>query len=463
MITIGLGTQTLNDQILGHTLNHLEGKTQVEVMDELRKADTLARNTELANIHMETAAALLATKKQSNLVKHQKTGKYHCNHHGHNRTHDSKDCLVLKGKAKAKETAQIADDEPGPNVTERAAMAGVSHIASPPRTRPPSSKADYMWNADSGATSHMTPHREWIRDMIPCRIPVHLANNHIVWATGRGNVMFTPTINGRPAETVMLERVLYVPSLQNNLFAILSAVRRSKLRVVIEDDKLVFSTRDTNPTVIFTGTVHGNVAMLNGITLNNSEQALITRVSKDLLHQRLGHIGKDRLERMIRQDLVDGIKVISSTKVKDVCEHCITGKQHRDPFPKLSDHRSNEKLELIHSDLHGPLPRTPHGYEYWITFTDDYSRFKEVYPLKNKDEAFGAFKKYVEKVEGQFGSKVKGLRDDKGGEYIGKEFGKWCDDRGIIRQHTVKATPQQNSVSERLNRTLAEGIVAMLN
>ena len=42
-------------------------------------------------------------------------------------------------------------------------------------------------------------------------------------------------------------------------------------------------------------------------------------------------------------------------------------------------------------------------------------------------------------------------------------FNNWCDTNGIIRQHTVKATPQQNGVSEWLNRTLAEGVIAMLN
>ena len=46
---------------------------------------------------------------------------------------------------------------------------------------------------------------------------------------------------------------------------------------------------------------------------------------------------------------------------------------------------------------------------------------------------------------------------------MSNEFAKWCKDRGITRQHTTKATPSQNGVAERLNRTLAEGVIAMLN
>ena len=60
--------------------------------------------------------------------------------------------------------------------------------------------------------------------MKPCKIPVRLANNDIIWATGRGSVVFSPLIDGKPAESVEFSRVLYVPDLENNLFSVLSAV-----------------------------------------------------------------------------------------------------------------------------------------------------------------------------------------------------------------------------------------------
>ena len=57
----------------------------------------------------------------------------------------------------------------------------------------------------------------------------------------------------------------------------------------------------------------------------------------------------------------------------------------------------------------------------------------------------------------------KEFQDDKGGEYISKEWDDWMKEHGIKRRHTVKGTPQQNGVLERLNRTLAEGVIAMIN
>ena len=86
-----------------------------------------------------------------------------------------------------------------------------------------------------------------------------------------------------------------------------------------------------------------------------------------------------------------------------------------------------------------------------------------MYLLKRKSEVFSHFKEFVAEAERKLGRKVKELRDDKGGEYISTPFIQYCRDKGISRQHTVKATPQQNPVAEHLNRTLVEGVTAMLN
>jgi hypothetical protein len=105
---------------------------------------------------------------------------------------------------------------------------------------------------------------------------------------------------------------------------------------------------------------------------------------------------------------------------------------------------------------------THQGYRYWVTFIDDFSRFKAVYLLKRKSETFGAFKQFKAWAENVTGAKLGTLRDDKGGEYISGEFEAFCIDHGIQRQHTVRNRPQQNGVAERSNRTMEEGVVSML-
>ncbi|CAL9009573.1 unnamed protein product [Prunus brigantina] len=66
-------------------------------------------------------------------------------------------------------------------------------------------------------------------------------------------------------------------------------------------------------------------------------------------------------------------------------------------------------------------------------------------------------------TELQSGYKIKGLRSDRGGEFLSGEFNKFCDEFGIQRQLTVAYTPQQNGVSERKNRTVVEMAKSMLH
>ena len=46
------------------------------------------------------------------------------------------------------------------------------------------------WNADTGATSHMTPHRHWLHNYVPKRVPIKLADNKTVYSAGEGIVYF---------------------------------------------------------------------------------------------------------------------------------------------------------------------------------------------------------------------------------------------------------------------------------
>ena len=117
---------------------------------------------------------------------------------------------------------------------------------------------------------------------------------------------------------------------------------------------------------------------------------------------------------------------------------------HADPFPPSSS-RASKPLQLVHSDVHGPVKVSTHqGYRYWVTFIDDFSCFKAVYLLKQKSETFAALKQFKAWAENVTGAKLGTLRDDKGGEYISREFEVFCIEYGIQRQHTVRNCPQQN-------------------
>jgi hypothetical protein len=92
----------------------------------------------------------------------------------------------------------------------------------------------------------------------------------------------------------------------------------------------------------------------------------------DLWHRCFGHISSNHLKSLVEHQMVSNCLLPSVPKSIPVCPACMDGKQTQDPFPLTASCRS-VPLELVHSDLHGPLPATANGYKYWISFTDDAS------------------------------------------------------------------------------------------
>jgi transposase InsO family protein len=126
--------------------------------------------------------------------------------------------------------------------------------------------------------------------------------------------------------------------------------------------------------------------------------------------------------------------------------------------------RATQLLELVHTDVCGPMATQARGgYSYFITFTDDLSRFGYVYLMKYKSEAFDKFKEYRAEVEKQTGKSIKTLRSDRGGEYLSREFLDYLKECGIVSEWTPPGTPQHNGVAERRNRTLLDMMRSMLS
>src|SRR3954462_7073336 len=87
---------------------------------------------------------------------------------------------------------------------------------------------------------------------------------------------------------------------------------------------------------------------------------------------------------------------------------------------------------------------TRNGLRYFVTFTDDLSRYGYIYLMKHKSETFERFKEFHSEVENQLGKKIKHLRSDRGGEYLSHEFGNHLMSCGIVPQLTLASTPQSN-------------------
>ncbi|CAI7794019.1 unnamed protein product [Closterium sp. NIES-53] len=89
---------------------------------------------------------------------------------------------------------------------------------------------------------------------------------------------------------------------------------------------------------------------------------------------------------------------------------------------------------------------------------DDYTRLTWYFPpAKKSDAARVIIEEWLPMVERESGKRVKAIRSDRSGEFLGAEFRRWLKRHGIKQQLTTAYTPQSNGVAERANRTIIEG------
>ena len=240
--------------------------------------------------------------------------------HTEDQCHD-KEKSSTEGANKAEEKAAA--------VTE---FAGKASAVSDEEANSTSSNVHY-WNTDTGATSHMTPHRKWIRNYTTYRVPIRLADNRVVYSEGVGTVVFRPIINGHTSRDIEFSRVLHVPALCNNL-AVLYLTWFKGFTVHISSHSMEFTHNDT---ILFTATVNSEgIGYLNGSIIDNFERVqLASTLPLDLTlwHRWLGHLNYDDIKKMLRQNLVTGLTLDSSEKPDPICEPCLAGKMHANPFP----------------------------------------------------------------------------------------------------------------------------------
>ena len=95
--------------------------------------------------------------------------------------------------------------------------------------------------------------------------------------------------------------------------------------------------------------------------------------------------------------------------------------------------RADDLLDIIHIDVCDPMSiEARGGYRYFLTFTNDLSRYGYIYLMKHKSETFEKFKEFQSEVENHRNKKIKFLRSNRGGEYFSYEFGLHLKQCGIV-------------------------------
>ena len=290
-------------------------------------------------------------------------------------------------------------------------------------------------------------------------LEVKLGDGHPLTAEARGTVKLSLKCGRNRYRKCNLYEVLYVPKLSCNLLSVSKTTERGN-EVKFSETSCVIRDSSHKPVVIAT-----RIGDLHQITTEDicANAVSTTMIKEDLWHRRYGHLSLKNLQKLAREQLVYNFD-FSATKEIQFCEPCLHGKQHREPFPDRSESRSNEALDIVHSDVCGKLnTKSLSGAEYFLTFIDDKTRYTWVYILKRKSEVFDKFRKWKAQVECSTGKTLKVLRTDNGGEFTSTEFEEYLKNEGVKHELTVPKCPQQNGVAERLNRTLVEMVRSMLS
>ncbi|CAM8959850.1 unnamed protein product [Rhodiola kirilowii] len=310
-----------------------------------------------------------------------------------------------------------------------------------------------IWYLDSGCSNHMCSSKSSFSILDEnFRTNVKFGDNSTVKVMGKGDIQIKT--KGGHVETI--SNVFFVPDLKSNLLSIGQLQESGYESTIKEGACEVYDPQ------------HGLIAhvkmtpnRLFPLRIQSAYSCHLTEIKDStwLWHLRYGHLHFNGLQTLYQKKMVTGLPQIKPPSNK-VCEDCCVGKQHREPFLKGKAWSARAQLELVHSDICGPISPESNGKRKY-SFIDDYSRKTWVYFLSHKSEALAKFKTFKALVEKEVGRPIK-ILTDRGGEYNSQDFVSFCALHGIRRQMTAAFTPQQNGVCERKNRTIINMVRSML-
>ena len=179
-----------------------------------------------------------------------------------------------------------------------------------------------------------------------------------------------------------LNNCYFVPSLSMNIVSGSRLIR----------DGYSFKSENNGCSIYMRDMFYGHAPMVNGLFFMNLERDVThvhnvstkrCRVDNDsaiyLWHWRLRHIGVKRMKKLH----TDGILESLDYESLDACEPCLMGKMTKMSFSGTME-RATDLLEIIHTDVCGPMNvEARGGYRYFLTFTDDLSRYGYIYLMKH--------------------------------------------------------------------------------
>ena len=173
--------------------------------------------------------------------------------------------------------------------------------------------------------------------------------------------------------------------------------------------------------------------------------------SSSLWHDRLGHLGKQVLNSLRQNKLIE---CNDSRKIHSpFFQSCPHGKHVKLPFMNYHNH-SLLPFDILHIDVWTSPVLSSLGHKYYVLFLDDYSNFLWTFPISQKSQVYSCFQILYAYINTQFQKEIKTIQCGNGREYVNNNFQKICETNGIHFRLSCPYTSSQNSKSERKLRSI---------
>ncbi|VFQ73283.1 unnamed protein product [Cuscuta campestris] len=273
------------------------------------------------------------------------------------------------------------------------------------------------WVMDTGCGSHICTSMQnlhEVRHLTEGEVQLKVGNGALVNALAVGTYVLS-----LPSGLLLhLNNCLFVPPISRNIISV-SCLDKAGFSINVKDKCLSVSRNDI---------YYATAKMTNGLYILDLDATVYNvdvKRSKPnslnltyLWHCHLGHINEKRISKLRHSCVLDSFDLESY----DVCQSCLLARG---------------------------------GFSYFVTFTDDLSRYGYVYLMKHKSECFDKYKEFRNEVEKQLGKSIKTLRSDRGGEYLSLEFDDYLKEHGILSQLTP---PALLTAAHTLNRVPSKAV-----
>ena len=293
---------------------------------------------------------------------------------------------------------------------------------------------------DSGASDHFCNDISMFDDMhdVHNRF-VKVANGKRIHIQKAGTIRLRLCNQYGEIKTFVLKDVAFVPSFSHTLLSVRMLWKKHRLQCKmgksnvlksLDGDKFSFLDQDG----------------LFRMSAFNTEQT----IDPNILHQRFGHCGIDKLK--LCPNRVNGVSFPSDLSFSH-CEACKQGGAVSHSFPKSTVEHAMQFGDKVSTDLVDMGVLSHDGYRYIICFVDRATRFLHIDLLKDKspEGVMAALKKYQNTYSAYLqNGHIKRWHCDNGGEFTSDDLNAFCEEFAIKRSFSVPYAPQQNAQAERI-------------